>query len=197
MPDRLTAELIPDEPAMKTAVYVTEGGSRYHSTRACNAFLGGQWLWRFDPMEWVPGMPQIMLTSGHRLDEMTATDALGRGKEPCASCLPGQRAALHCSSSEDDFGHEPTWINAGYCGGCDRCGDLEEREVCARCVRLIPTTPGPWPRASVDWPCTSAVVLGLVPRTDEQAAALRKVVHGCETPETHNWGCPCETTPAP
>ncbi|WP_063735594.1 hypothetical protein [Streptomyces sp. RTd22] len=64
----------------------------------------------------------------------------------------------------ETFGHEPTFIDVGYCGGCEHCGDREEREVCARCLRLIPTSPGPWPRDHVDWPCTSAVVLGLAER---------------------------------
>ena len=65
----------------------------------------------------------------------------------------------------ETFGHKPVWINEGYCGGCERCGDLEEREVCARCARIIPMSPGPWLQDSVDWPCTSAVVLGLVSRS--------------------------------
>ncbi|MET9517466.1 hypothetical protein [Streptomyces sp. NPDC002994] len=131
-------------------VYASQGGSRYHSTRLCNAFLVGQHLWRFDPMQWVPGMPQIMLTNGHRLDEVVVTEALGRGKEPCADCFPGQRAELHRSSSEYDFGHQPVEIQGDwFCGRCrtryiDEHGDHES----------YPTL----------WPCTSAVVLGLVDR---------------------------------
>jgi hypothetical protein len=66
----------------------------------------------------------------------------------------------------ETFGHQPVWINDGYCGGCERCGDTEEREVCVRCLRMIPMDSGPWRRDSVDWPCTSAVVLGLVPREE-------------------------------
>jgi hypothetical protein len=183
----LTAELVPTDQS--PPVFATEGGRRYHKTRACFALIDGQSLWVFDPQQWVPGMPQIMLSNGHPRHEMTVTDALGKGKEPCAECFPGQRAALHRSSSENDYGHEPFEF-----GG---------ETVCARClvrtVRVwIDEHDSPhrlWGIKPVAWPCTSAVVLGLVPRTVEQDAALRKAVWGCETPETHNAGCPC--TPAP
>lgn len=74
-------------------------------------------------------------------------------------------------SAAETFGHVPVWINAGYCGGCEGCGSVEEREVCARCVRIVRETDQPWGRDLVDWPCMSAVVLGLVPRSRD--AALR------------------------
>lgn len=48
----------------------------------------------------------------------------------------------------ETFGHEPTWINAGACGGCEVCGDREEQYVCARCF--------------TDWPCGTARILNIV-----------------------------------
>ena len=54
---------------------------------------------------------------------------------------------------DPDFGHRPVWINVGYCGGCDTCGNREETEVCVRC-----TAP--------EWPCATAAALGLEEATD-------------------------------
>lgn len=155
-----------------SAVFATKGGRRYHKTRACFAFNDGQYLWRFDPREWVPGMPQIMLSSGHAWQEMTVTDAFGQGKEPCAECFPGQRAALYRSSSEDDFGRQPAalrdvihpnWTRHSACQGC-RSGSTDL--VCARCMEFDAN--GMWriPAHPVHWPCTSAVVLGLTDRKE-------------------------------
>lgn len=70
------------------------------------------------------------------------------------------------TATTETFGHEPVWIDEGYCGSCERCGNTEEREVCARCSVLIPMSPGPWKRDSVNWPCTSALVLGIEPREE-------------------------------
>ncbi|MFE2019856.1 hypothetical protein ACFW9O_17655 [Streptomyces sp. NPDC059499] len=138
-------------------VFATEGGHRYHKTRACFAFNDGQYLWRFDPQQWVPGMPQIMLSNGHPWQEMTVTDALGHGKDPCAECYPGLRASPYRGNCEDDFGHEPT-IGTTLTG-------LAET-VCSRC-----TERGVWFGTVTElrpvhilWPCTSAIVLGLVDR---------------------------------
>lgn len=140
---------------MAETVYVSAGSARYHRTPDCRALESMRLLNEdMGGYDWVPGAPYTVC---HAFLPVAIERAAKDGKTPCSSCKPPLAAA-------DSFGHEPTWINAGYCGGCDRCGDLEEREVCARCVRLIPTTPGPWPRESVPWPCTSAVVLGLTPR---------------------------------
>lgn len=136
-------------------VFATEGGRRYHKTRACFALNDGQSLWLFDPQQWVPGMPQIMLSNGHPRQEMPATEALGQGKEPCAECFPGQRAALHRSSSKDDFGHQPI--------------ELDGDHFCARCRSHGFDDDGdPWDYPTL-WPCTSAVVLGLTDRKEISA----------------------------
>lgn len=83
----------------------------------------------------------------HRLNEMAITTAFGSGKAPCAACFPGLRAALYRGNCEDDFGHEPMTVHTN---GRLRAGE------CFRCL--------------VPWPCTSAIVLGLVER-DGRAAA--------------------------
>lgn len=65
----------------------------------------------------------------------------------------------------ETFGHEPVTADVGTCGmgGCQCPGHYAE-EVCARCVRVVPETDGPWRQELVVWPCTSAIVLGVVPR---------------------------------
>lgn len=98
-------------------------------------------------------------------------------------------------TAQETFGHEPTVIDKGCCGGCDRCGDRQEREVCARCTRLIPTSPGSWPQDYVDWPCTSAIVLGLTPRDEPRLClatfreeSMRETVCCEETGRGHGTG---------
>ncbi|MFE4818553.1 hypothetical protein ACFRFU_19400 [Streptomyces sp. NPDC056704] len=157
-------------------VYASEGGSRFHSSRLCDAFLAAQELWRFDPMQWVPGMPQIMLSNGHRLDEMSIVTAMVHDKEACSLCFPGLRAAWYRGSSENDYGHEPVSNDREFFGEVP-----DDPAVCGRCTvtvrALVPvvidvdmqgrrvteeqwiTYPEP-----VRWPCTSALVLGLAPR---------------------------------
>lgn len=78
--------------------------------------------------------------------------------------VDGQPVPQQREPSAETFGHEPVWINAGYCGGCERCGSREEREVCARCRQW--DIYGYSREASVRWPCTSAIVLGLVQREE-------------------------------
>jgi hypothetical protein len=161
---------------MGDRVFATEGGHRFHETADCPRFLAAQELWRFDPMQWVPGMPQIMLSNGHRIEEMTIVTAFGRGKEPCATCYPELRAALYRGNCEDDFGHEPVSEDREFFGETP-----DELPVCARCTRIIrgfrPVVIGQeasgrvitrdrWTayEVAVLWPCTSAIILGLVPR---------------------------------
>lgn len=132
-------------------VYASEGGARFHTDLHCRAFHTAHDLWRFDPEQWVPGMPQIMLSDGYPLRETTMTAAFGEGQEPCAVCMPGSRAAYYRTPAEDDYGHEPV------------TGFVDPRgrglgQVCARCRGTGV--------AGVRWPCASAVVLGLAPREE-------------------------------
>ena len=59
-------------------------------------------------------------------------------------------------AATNDFGHRPCTLNAGYCGGCVPCGPLEETTACPRCTKDA--------GRPVEWPCTTAVVLGLARR---------------------------------
>lgn len=150
------------EAILRMTVYATSGGRRFHRYNYCPALHNGRTLWTFNPREWVPGMPQAMLTNGHPLRESTFIAALGDGKTPCHACMPGSDARLARSSSEDDFGHWPTrGISLGYLADT----------VCQRC-----TESGVWYGDADDlrpvhiaWPCTSAIVLGLAPRTEAAA----------------------------
>jgi hypothetical protein len=73
--------------------------------------------------------------------------------------------AAELQPSEDDFGHEPMNV---YTNGKLRV------VVCARC-RIVRTIWWPGGRchvadiSDVKWPCTSAIILGLVPRTEAAA----------------------------
>lgn len=148
----------PAATVASSTVYASEGGRRFHKDRACPTFLAAHDLWRFDPMQWVPGMPQIMLTDGHPLREMTLPDAFGRGKEPCTTCYPGLRGALYRGHCENDFGHEPF--------------EYDGVPICIRCyTRILHITFDAtsivhrrYVRQPVLWPCTSAVILGLAER---------------------------------
>lgn len=170
---RMSSVVCPDQ-------FYTGRGLRFHRTMDCKGMEIGRGLWDFD--DWLQ----------RPMREVSVLAALGEGKTPCHVCMPGSDAALAISSCEEDFGHLPV--------------DEYTREglthiMCARCMRWTG-----WGRLGdvrvhagvrVSWPCTSAIILGLVPRTDEQAAKLRKFVYGCETPETHNWHCSCVATPIP
>lgn len=126
---------------MSDTVYASAGGRRYHNERFCQAAYNARALWKFDPMQWVPGMPLVMLTDGRDIRETTVLDALGAGKTPCHACIPGSDAALAVSSCEEDHGHEPMDV---YWNG------KLHTVLCYRC--------------RIPWPCTTAVILGLVPR---------------------------------
>ncbi|GAA2686206.1 hypothetical protein GCM10010400_58110 [Streptomyces aculeolatus] len=139
-------------------VYASKGGTRFHTDLHCKAFHSAHDLWRFDPEQWVPGMPQIMLSDGHPLRETTMTAAFGEGQEPCAVCMPGSRAALYRLNAENDYGHEPVEIGSA---------PPNFGVVCARCrtdVRPIGRIAAY--RLYVPWPCASAVVLGLALREE-------------------------------
>lgn len=137
---------------MIESVYASEGGHRFHLKPNCRNLLNGQELYG--------GWGSLRI---HRADEMTLPEAFGRGKEPCATCYPGLRASLYRGNSEDDFGHWPT-RGISLNSLCD--------DVCQRC-----TEPGVWYGRGVDeltpvqipWPCTSAIVLGLVERAEAAA----------------------------
>lgn len=139
-----------------TTVYASAGGERYHASWDCQSMWAARQFWRFDPMQWVPGMPQVMLTDGHDVRPTTPTEALAGGKFPCRACYP---AAVDLGPSKDDFGHEPV---SGI------SPNSTHDTVCGRC-----TVPGHFFSRAGDtlepshtpWPCTTAVVLGLAARS--------------------------------
>lgn len=84
---------------------------------------------------------------------MSSTKAALDGKLPCLACVP---AHLRQMPDTDAFGHEPVWIDGDWF--CARCRD---RGFDVHGDRWIyPTL----------WPCTSAVILGLVPRQSRDVA---------------------------
>jgi hypothetical protein len=131
-------------------VYASRGGRAMHKDPECRAFAQAHDLWRFDPREWVPGMPTIMLNNGHALRELTIHEALGQGKRPCAICYPTLRGVTYRGEAEDDFGHEPFEYDGVPI--CNRCA-IRHRSYLE----------------TVGWPCATAVALGLVSREGEAA----------------------------
>lgn len=130
----------------RTAVYASHGARAFHATPSCSALRAGHDLWDLD--DW----------SGYATKPTTIETAMGAGKLPCGACLPELLAGWFRTPCEDDFGHQPV---DEYAGTPFRT----ERIVCARCVRWVRWRLGTLAVGTyVAWPCTSAVVLGLVPR---------------------------------
>ncbi|MFJ4926882.1 hypothetical protein [Streptomyces sp. NPDC088736] len=132
-------------------VYATRTGAAFHARTDCRALLGGQLMNDDHRVFWLNRNAGRHL---HRPLPLAIGDAWGNGRTPCTTCLPDVAAAFRDEPSVEDFGHRPV---IGFVDG--RALNL----VCARCT-AIKRGPGIWWHASVRWPCTSAVVLGLVPR---------------------------------
>jgi hypothetical protein len=135
---------------MTDFVYTSGGGQRYHATKDCNALTGGQNLNDWDCECW----GRCSHRSPRAVVPLEPAAAAARGKLPCRVCYP---SAVDLGPSQDDFGHQQTsW------GG---------RRICTRCatgrVPEAPDSPDPLasPDRSVAWPCATAVVLGLAPRS--------------------------------
>jgi hypothetical protein len=134
-----------------STVYASRGGRAFHAAHDCRARESGSDL--FDGMG---------TRYAYRTEPTTIETVMGAGKLPCGACLPELLAGWFRTPCEDDFGHQPV----------DEYADTPfrtKRVVCARC-RTTATGgfrwDGSWWRMSIAtaWPCTSAVVLGLVPR---------------------------------
>lgn len=128
-------------------VFATKGGGRFHKTTICESAERARLIYDSDEFT----------VRSHPWESTTLTAAMDHGKEACTTCFPSLRAAWYRSSSEDDFGHWPT---RGI--SLDSLAD----DVCQRCTEW-----GVWYGDAHDlrpvhipWPCTSAIVLGLVPR---------------------------------
>lgn len=122
-------------------VFVSGGGSRYHSLMNCPALANGQSLNDWDCPD------DYCSHRGHVYPRRVGGVPLAEAAllwSPCRVCRPP------LAPTTEDFGHEPKWFNAGFCGGCPECGGREETLACVRC--------------GVEWPCATVRVLGLEQR---------------------------------
>jgi len=136
-------------------VHVTHG-RKYHIDNECPLMNTGEDLWDFDGDAWGH-------TSGaYRRRVATVTDAAYLGKLPCLHCVPvGHRVFPPLYGQT--FGHEPVDEYDGTPEGDKGV----TRTVCARCMTWNRWKDvSLWAGSRVTWPCTSAVVLELVPRPD-------------------------------
>ncbi|MFF1284379.1 hypothetical protein ACFVY4_27005 [Streptomyces sp. NPDC058299] len=127
-------------------VYVTHG-RKYHVRADCPRMVYGENLhdWEGETDWGYDGF-----TAGtYRREDPSPQDAAARGKLPCLHCVPAE-LRLFPPLYGQDFGHRPI---VSFIDG------RALNRVCARCTTNTPT--GVW---GVRWPCTSAIVLGLVDR---------------------------------
>jgi hypothetical protein len=143
------------------SVVVTRG-RKYHLDRECPRMVSAEHL---RDCQGGPGPGRDSFTTGSSRTTDPAPDrAAARGKLPCLYCVPAAFRIFPPLHGQT-FGHEPVT-------GLSLFG-LAER-ICQRC-----TEPGVWYARGADeltpggilWPCTSAIVLGLVERPREQEAS--------------------------
>ncbi|MDH6610245.1 hypothetical protein M2164_005880 [Streptomyces sp. SAI-208] len=138
---------------MGAIVFTSAGSRKYHFDKGCTAFHSAQELSDLDcgcDTYCTHRMPRM-----HSLVRCSATKAAMDGKLPCLACVPQH---LREMPQSEHFGHEPMNVITN--------GKLRA-VVCARCQQL--DIYGYSREASVRWPCTSAIVLGLVDRTEVAA----------------------------
>jgi hypothetical protein len=160
---------------MPATVFASTGGRKYHFDKACKAFESAQMLSDMDcgcDTYCTHRLPVM-----HGLVRMSSTKAAMDGKLPCLVCVPAHLREL---PEAETFGHEPASNDVDYWGETN-----DDLPVCARCTRTVrawlPEVIGQHPdgrvitaedrrvsfEVAVLWPCTSAIVLGLVPRPAE------------------------------
>jgi hypothetical protein len=132
--------------------YVTRG-TAYHVSAHCPLMLNGEALWDGD------GEDYFHIMGSFRREVASPQYAAMCGKWPCLHCVPAEQRVFPPLYGQT-FGHEPWFV-------C--LPDFTKGYGCARCrVRVrVPNWSGDgWHHEThaVPWPCTSAVVLGLVPR---------------------------------
>ncbi len=141
-------------------VFTTAGGTRYHADYWCPPLNNGREFWGARAGDYGGREPGPL----YPLKRRSTLSAVQFSFTACLVCVPPADALPPLPFVGEDFGHRPEWVNAGYCGGCTNCGDTEEQEICIRCSLDAARRAG-WARnAHVPWPCTSALVLGLVER---------------------------------
>jgi hypothetical protein len=132
------------------AVYITDGGRRFHADTRCPALNFGRFtqaVWAGE--DWMDGLYPLV-----RLSAMAAAVS---GYTACRVCVPPHLALPNTLQS---FGHEP-WGPYDGVMICRRCWTVRRGEYLTAhgdSIRVVS-------RELVPWPCTSAVVLGLVPRS--------------------------------
>ena len=147
-------------------VFRSAKGARFHEDRECPAMRAGHLIWACLCGDWQCGCkadpPPVVC-------KLPIARAAVLGLVPCDICYPGFQELAVQLPSEDDFGHRPT---DEY--GANRAN--VSRIVCSRCIdwsRIRVPVEGGGEEIylmgrRVSWPCTSAQVLGLVPRQDER-----------------------------
>lgn len=136
-------------------VFVTSGGNRYHANPACYALATGRSTQAYRAGEGLYGESWYGAGNLDGLYPVAAIpiEALARSRyTACRVCVP---PALALPPTGRTYGHKPvTGVTFG--GAVDT--------VCQRCT--VPGLVWGWDAHLVrlPWPCTSAVVLGLVPR---------------------------------
>ncbi|MGW1744512.1 hypothetical protein ACWCRD_02620 [Streptomyces sp. NPDC002092] len=142
-----------------TVAYLTHG-RKYHTSNDCPQMLGGEYLHDWDGDEY-HGYSGGFTAGSYRIGS-NVQDAVMHGRLPCLHCVPAELREFPPLYGQT-FGHEPiTGISLNSLADT----------VCQRC-----TAWGVWYGRGVDemtpvhipWPCTSAIVLGLVER-DGRAA---------------------------
>lgn len=140
---------------MPATVFASAGGRKYHFDKDCKAFEGAQTLSDLDcgcDTYCTHRLPVM-----HGLIRMSSTKAALDGKLPCLGCVPKHLRDL---PETQHFGHQATeFFGVMVCARCttwDRNYWLDEWGNDHRSERY------PVP---VAWPCTSAIVLGLAPRS--------------------------------
>lgn len=132
---------------MPATVFSSVGGRKYHFDKGCKAFESAQMLSDWDCCcgDYCNHRSPVM----HGLVRMSSTRAAVDGKLPCLACVPAHLREL---PETEDFGHRPVEIQGDHF--CTRCRTpyIDDAET-----QSYPTL----------WPCTSAIVLGLVPRPTE------------------------------
>lgn len=140
---------------MSAIVFASAGGRKYHFDQTCKAFESAQIL--NDRQCGCETYCAHQLPVLHALTRMSSTKAAMDGKLPCLACVPEH---LREMPDTESFGHEPT-------KGISLFGLSEV--VCQRCTEWgvwYGTTTEMRP-VHIPWPCTSAIILGLVPRPEQ------------------------------
>lgn len=126
-------------------VFTTAGGTRYHADYWCPALNNGREFWAARAGDYGGREPGPL----YPLKRRSTLSAQQFSYTACLVCVPPADALPPLPFiTGQTHGHEPV-TETGYYG---------PEQVCARCTFPFAV------QLSVPWPCTSALVLGLVER---------------------------------